>query len=89
MVIWRASDQESNQESNLDILFTEKQRDILDFCSVPRSAQEIMDRLGLSNQSKNRRKYIGALLEAGVLQMTVPDVPNSRTQKYIAVKVKC
>lgn len=61
---------------------TQKQIDIVNFCTVPRSAQEIMDRLGLSNQNYNRRHNIGVLLELGVLEMTDPDHPKSRNQKY-------
>lgn len=61
---------------------TKKQIDIVNFCTVPRSAQEIMDRLGLSNQNYNRRHNIGVLLELGVLEMTDPDHPKSRNQKY-------
>ena len=34
---------------------TKKEQDIRNFCSVPRTAQEIMDRLGITNQSKNRK----------------------------------
>lgn len=47
---------------------TKKEEDIRNFCSVPRTAQEIMDRLGISNQSKNRQKYITSLIEIGVLE---------------------
>lgn len=61
---------------------TKKEQDIRDFCSVPRTAQEIMDRLGITNQSKNRQKYITSLLELGVLERTIPDKPNDPNQKY-------
>lgn len=30
--------------------------------------------------------YITPMIDIGVLAMTVPDKPNSRLQKYIAVK---
>ena len=61
---------------------TKKEEDIRNFCSVPRTAQEIMDRIGLSNQSKNRQKYIASLLEIGVLERTIPEKPNDPNQKY-------
>lgn len=61
---------------------TKKEQDIRNFCSVPRAAQEIMDRLGITNQSKNRLKYITSLLELGVLERTIPDKPNDPNQKY-------
>ena len=69
------------RESN-QVKLTKKQIDILNFCSVPRSSQEIMDRLEITNQTKNRAHYIQSLLELGVLKMTEPDSPNSPTQKY-------
>ena len=61
---------------------TKKEQDIRNFCSVPRTAQEIMDRLGITNQSKNRLKYVTSLLELGVLERTIPDKPNDPNQKY-------
>ncbi len=61
---------------------TKKEEDIRNFCSVPRTAQEIMDRLGISNQSKNRHKYITSLIEIGVLERTIPDKPSDPNQKY-------
>ncbi len=61
---------------------TKKEEDIKNFCSVPRTAQEIMDRLKISNQSKNRQKYITSLIELGVLERTIPEKPNDPNQKY-------
>lgn len=61
---------------------TKKEEDIRNFCSVPRTAQEIMDRLGISNQSKNRQKYITSLIEIGVLERTIPYKPSDPNQKY-------
>ena len=80
------SNQESNQERPLKHLLTKAQKDIINFCSVPRSAQEIMDRVGVSNQSANRKRHIQPLLELGVLEMTIPDNPNDRNQKYRKVR---
>lgn len=87
---------ESNQVSDLDtelrysdtnndtqrVPLTNKQKDIVNFCSVPRTSVEIMNRLGLSNQSKNRERYITSLVTAGYLQMTNPDNPTASNQKY-------
>ncbi len=76
----------SNQEMGRDKCkrkpLATMQKDIRSFCRVPRSAQEIMDRLGVSNQSKNRKKYITPLIEMGILEMTMPDNPNNKNQKY-------
>lgn len=65
---------------------TKKEEDIRNFCAVPRTAQEIMNRLGISNQFKNRQKYINSLIEIGVLERTIPEKPNDPNQKYRRIK---
>jgi predicted HTH transcriptional regulator len=80
------SNQEGNQESNQEKIrksaLTKAQRDVVNYCSVPRTAQEILARLGLSNQSINRKRHIQTLVDMGVLEMTIPEKPNDRNQKY-------
>ena len=43
--------------------FTKKQQDIINSCSVPCSSKEILERLGLSNHTKNREKHIMSLVK--------------------------
>ena len=69
----------SNQENKLP----GKIKDIVNFCTVPRTAQEIMEHIGITNQSKNRKRYITALVEQGLLKLTIPDNPKDRNQKYV------
>ena len=64
------------------VLLSQRQKKIVDFCSIPRTAQEIMDFIGISNQSKNRKKYIANLVDAGILEMTIPNFPKDKKQKY-------
>ena len=64
------------------VLLSQRQKKIVDFCSIPRTAQEIMDFIGISNQSKNRKKYIANLVDAGILEMTIPSFPKDKKQKY-------
>ena len=71
----------SNQENKLP----GKIKDIVNFCTVPRTAQEIMEHIGITNQSKNRKRYITALVEQGLLKLTIPDNPKDRNQKYVKV----
>ena len=75
-----ASNYVSNQEHRSKL--SNKQRDIVNFCTVPRTAVEIMERIGISNQSKNRAAHITPLVEAGYLEMTNPNNPKDRNQKY-------
>lgn len=46
------------------------------------SATEIMKRLGLSHRPTFRQNYLNPALSHGVVEMTIPDKPNSRNQKY-------
>ena len=70
------------------VSLSNKQRDIVDFCSVPRTTKEILDRIGVSMHSKNRERYITSLVAAGYLQMTNPDNPTASNQKYKKVTTK-
>jgi hypothetical protein len=59
-----------------------KEQDIVSFCSIPRSAKEILNRVDVSMHSRNREKYITSLVDAGYLEMTNPENPNASNQKY-------
>ena len=61
---------------------SKKQQDIRNYCSIPRSRQEILQRATVSDHFYNRKKYIYDLVEAGVLERTIPDNPNDPNQKY-------
>ena len=61
---------------------TSKQRDVVNYCSVPRSSREILERVGVSYHSKNIQTYITELVEAGYLERTIPERPSDMNQKY-------
>ena len=74
-----------HSDADLDtkrVTLTNKEKDIVNFCSVPRTTKEILDRIGVSMHSKNRERYITSLVAAGYLQMTNPDNPTASNQKY-------
>ena len=56
---------------------TNKQKDIVNFCSVPRTSREILERAGVVYHTKNIAKYITSLVAAGYLQMTNPENPTA------------
>jgi ATP-dependent DNA helicase RecG len=58
---------------------------IIEFCKEPRSLAEITDYCGLHNKRKFRERYLNPLLDTRI-QMTIPDKPTSRFQKYKTIK---
>ncbi|WP_288945085.1 ATP-binding protein [uncultured Megasphaera sp.] len=61
-------------------------RSLLDFCRTPRTRKEIADFLQVKTVGYAINKYVRPLVEAGMLQMTCPERPKSRTQKYVTVQ---
>ncbi len=61
---------------------TPKQKDVVNYCNVPRSSREILERAGVSYHSKNIQTYITDLVEAGYLERTIPERPSDMNQKY-------
>ena len=55
---------------------------LLPLCTVPRSRQELQHSLALRNNEHFRKAYLVPALASGLLEMTIPDKPNSRLQKY-------
>ena len=46
------------------------------------SAMEIMERLNLSHRPSFRKNYLRPALDEGAIEMTIPEKPKSRNQKY-------
>lgn len=59
---------------------------LLVFCRIPRSRQEIADYLGIKATTYMMNKYVLPLIQQGLIQMTIPDKPKSRNQRYYAVE---
>ena len=62
---------------------TETMNEVLAFCTQERSLTEIMAHLGLKHRNNAKSRYIDPLIEGGFLEMTIPEKPNSRNQKYV------
>ena len=61
---------------------------ILEFCKEPKSVKEIMEYIGLKHRPTFMYDYLNPLLEKDKLQMTIPDKPKSRNQKYVTILQK-
>ena len=55
---------------------------LLVFAETPRALKEFMELLEWKNKTKFRTKYINPLLQLEILQMSVPDKPQSSNQQY-------
>ena len=70
-------------EKNNRVRLTAKQRKVLEFCDeMPRTAQEILDMLGVKNQNKTRQQYTTKLVLMGLLRPTTT-TPHDPNRKYI------
>jgi len=58
------------------------QKNVIQFCNIPRSAREILEHIGYSYHPTNIKKYIKPLLAMGYIEMTEPDNLTSKNQKY-------
>ena len=70
------TDQESDQVTDQVARLLAELRD------GPRSAVDIMAALGLSHRPTFRNNYIRPALEAGLVEMTRPESPTARNQRY-------
>ena len=64
------------------VKLTNKQKDIVNFCSVPRSSREILERVGVKYHNSNIKRYVTELVDAGYLERTIPNNPFDMNQKY-------
>lgn len=69
-------DQDSDQVSDQVVLMLERLEDGED------SAKELREKLAISHSAYFRNRYIQPALSRNLIEMTVPDKPNSRHQKY-------
>ena len=70
-----------------DSSLSQKQKEIIEFCKLPRSGREILERIGITYHHKNTLRFITPLIEKGYLKRTIPDKPNSPLQKYISTQL--
>ena len=83
----RATNRESNYVSNyvsnhVGNYVTENTQKILDYCLTPKTRREILTFLGLTFQTKNYKMHIEPLVSHGFLELTIPEIPKSRFQKF-------
>jgi predicted HTH transcriptional regulator len=71
------------EQKSSQVRLTAKQRKVLEFCDViPRTAQEILEMVGVKYQTKTREQYVNKLVEAGLLRPTTVH-RNDSNRRYI------
>lgn len=55
---------------------------VLESARQPRSRDELQAAVDIKDREHFRKKYLLPLIQTGWLEMTIPDKPNSRLQKY-------
>ena len=50
---------------------------------IPYTAAELMERLQLKSRNALRNNYLSPAMDLNLVEMTIPDKPNSRNQRYI------
>lgn len=63
-------------------------KELLAFCQEPRTRKEIIAYLNISSSQYALRKYLDPLVRCGAIQLTIPEKPKSRKQKYVAAERK-
>ena len=58
------------------------EHDLVLYCKIPRSRKEICEYLGLSSSTYAIQKYVLPLVDAGMIQLSIPDKPKSPKQLY-------
>jgi ATP-dependent DNA helicase RecG len=86
----KTQDKKTQDKKNQDKKTQDKKIEIynkiLEMCKEPKSIIEIMGKLGYKSNKTLKRNYIKPLLEKGKLEMTIPDKPTSKNQKYITTR---
>lgn len=55
---------------------------VLNYCTTPKSRDELFEKIGLYKNTKNFQNHIRPLIDLGWLYFTIPDKLTSRDQKY-------
>lgn len=78
--------QHSEPEDKMKIQ-KESAKDLLEFCKEPRTRQEIADYLGIGTVFYAMKNYVQPLVDKKKLDLTIPDKPKSRNQKFVTKKI--
>lgn len=64
--------------------YVKKVLDVMEY-DIPYTASVLMEKLNLKSKEGFRRNYLRPAMDMGLIQMTIPDKPNSRNQRYVKI----
>ena len=73
--------QSQGQRENISE-YVKRLLDVMEY-EVPYTAVTLMELLGLKSKESFRKNYLNPAIELQLIQMTVPDKPRSRNQRYV------
>ena len=78
-------DEVSGQMREDDSQLSEQLKKLLNVMEyeVPYTSNALMNKLGLKSKEGFRRNYLRPAINMNLIQMTIPDKPNSRNQRYV------
>lgn len=74
------------QDNAQDTAQDDRMKTLIEFCSIPRSRDEMQASIGIEHREYFRKAFLKPLLDSGKIQMTQSDRPNSPNQKYVATE---
>lgn len=78
-----------NQKKGANLTYSPSETDkLLSFCQTPRTRQELAEFMNIGTFNYLMKRYLQPLLDAGQLELTVPDKPRSRNQRYRTVRAE-
>lgn len=80
----KKTDKKTDKKTNKKIKNKPQEKDLLNFCKEAKTLKEITIHFGFKDIATFKKNYINPLLENGSLQLTIPEQPRNRNQKYIA-----
>ena len=78
------TNKKTDKKANKKIRIKPQEKDILNFCKDAKTLKEITTHFGFKDITTFKKNYINPLLEKGNLQLTIPEQPKNRNQKYIS-----
>lgn len=80
----KKTDKKTDKKTNKKIKNKPQEKELINFCKKAKTLKEITIHFGFKDITTFKKNYINPLLENGSLQLTIPEQPRNRNQKYIA-----